>query len=103
MAIEPYHRSLEAGRRIADLSRELGVPKVAAVANKIRTEEDRGVVGDFCEAHELPVLAWVPFDESLIRAEREGRPPIDHDAGAPAVAEIRRLAGSLLEDRAGRA
>ena len=95
MAIEPYHRSMEAGRRIAELARELGVPRVVAVANKIRTAEAREVIDDFCSAHDVPVAARVPFDETLIRAERAGRAPIDHDPESPAVAAIRRLAADL--------
>lgn len=95
MAIEPYHRSMEAGRRIADLARELGVPDVVAVANKIRTEEDREVIEEFCASHDLPVAAWLPFDETLIRAERAGQAPIDYDPEAPAVSAIRELADRI--------
>lgn len=96
MAIEPYHRSMEAGRRIAELARELGVPDAVAVANKIRTDEDREVIGDFCDAHDLPVAAWVPFDDGLIRAERAGEAPIDHEPDGPAVAAVRELGGRLV-------
>ncbi len=94
--VEPYYRSLETGRRVGDLSRELGVPSVRAVANKVRNEADREAIREFCDRHDLPIAAWVPFDETMIRAERSGLAPIDHDADAPGVTEIRRLAADLM-------
>lgn len=94
--VEPYFRSLETGRRVADLGRELDVPAVHVVANKVRNEGDREAIDEFCRAHGLSVLATLPFDEALIDAEREGQAPIDHDPASPAVAEIRRLGGALL-------
>lgn len=87
---------MEAGRRIADLARDLGVPEMAAVVNKVRTPEDREAVETFCERHELPVAAWVPFDDTLLAAERAGEAPVDYDDGCPAVQEISGLAAALI-------
>ncbi len=93
--IEPYYRSLETGRRVLDLGRELGVASVHAVANKVRNEGDRDAIREFAEGHAIPILTTVPYDETLIEAERAGAAPIDHDADAPAVAAIRTLAERL--------
>lgn len=100
-AIEPYYRSLETGRRVAELADELGISRTFAVANKIRDDSDRDAVGDFCERHGLEVLAWIPYDRSLVEAEREGRAPMDYDADSPAVAAIRDIAGDLLNGSGG--
>lgn len=86
---------MEAGRRIADLARDLGVPEVAAVVNKVRTPEDRRAVESFCERHDLPVAAWIPFDDTLLAAERAGEAPLDYDAGCPAVEVISELAAAV--------
>ena len=43
------------------------------------------------------VLAVVPEDETITRAEREGRAPIDVDPGAPAVRALHGLAGRLAD------
>ncbi len=96
--VEPYFRSLEAGRRVVELARELDVPAVYAVANKVRRDDDAAAIREFCDRHELPILVSIPFDESMIDAEREGQAPIDHDPASPAVSEIRRLAGALVAD-----
>ena len=99
--VEPYFRSLEAGRRIVDLARELEVPTVYGIANKVRDAADEEAIGEFAEAHGLPIAAWIPYDGSLIEAERAGSAPIDHDPEAPAVREIRGLAERLAEERPG--
>jgi len=94
--IEPYFRSMETGRRVAELAAEAGITDVLAVANKIRNDADRTAVRQFCEAHGLSVVAEVPYDPTLVEAEREGRPPIDYDDGAPAIVAISGLAETLM-------
>ena len=98
--VEPYFRSLETGRRVVDLARELGVSEVRAVVNKVRNEGDREAVREFCSTHEIRPVAWIPYDDALLDAERDGMAPIDYDPASPAMAEIQRLAAALL-DRAG--
>lgn len=98
-AVEPYYRSLETGKRVADMAGELGIGRTVAVANKIRDDSDREAVGEFCDRHGLEVAAWIPYDRALVEAEREGRAPVDHDGDSPAVREIGRIAERLLERR----
>ena len=93
--VEPYFRSMETARRIAELAAEVGITDVRAVANKVRNDADRAAVRDFCAAHHLDVIAEVPYDPTLIDAERVGAPPIDYDDNAPAVAAIRELARTV--------
>lgn len=94
--VEPYYRSMETARRVADLARELGVAEVTAVLNKVRTAEDRDAVSAFCASHNLRVAGEIPYDGELAGAERAGQPPLDFCPDSAAVAAIRRLAGSLL-------
>lgn len=93
--VEPYYRSMETARRVAELAKELGVGRVLAVTNKIRNDADRDAVTRFCEAHALPVIAEVPYDPALADAERIGRPPLDHDPQSVAVGAIRELKEAL--------
>lgn len=93
--IEPYYRSMETARRVAALASELGVPEVSAVANKVRDDSDRKAIEDFCSAHSIRLSGEIPFDPSLLAAERAGSTPIDFDPDAPAVRAIERLAATL--------
>ena len=92
VVVEPYFKSLEAAGRIAELARNLGVPAVYAVANKVQSARDEAAIREFCAAKELPVVAVVPLDPDVVEAERQGRAPLDLAPDAAAVAAIRDLA-----------
>lgn len=91
VVIEPYFRSLETGRRTVELGRELGIPRVEVVANKIRDRSDGSAIRDFCESRELAIVAEIPYDDQLREAERSRAAPIDFDPDSPALAAIRSL------------
>jgi len=90
--VEPYYKSLETGRRMAVLARDLGLDEVALVANKIRDERDLEAVRQFADRHELPLAGVVPFDDGLAGAERAGQAPLDFAPDGPSVAAIGKLA-----------
>ena len=96
IVVEPYFKSLEAAGRIAELARGLGVPALYAVANKVRSERDEAAIRDYCAAHDLPVLAVVPFDADVADAEQRGQAVLDSAPGAVAVGRVRDLADRLL-------
>ncbi len=93
--IEPYYRSMEIAKRVAALATELGIGEVVVVANKVRDAGDRKAIGDFCKAHSLKLAGEIPFDPTLLEAERAGKTPIDYDGDAPAVRAIKALAVTL--------
>ncbi len=93
--VEPYFKSLETGRRMAVLAKDLGLERVALVANKIRDERDLAAVREFAAAHDIELLGHVPFDDRLPEAERAGVAPLDFAPDAPAVAAIGDLAKGL--------
>ena len=97
VVVEPYYRSLETAGRMQALARELDIPHVYAVANKLRTANDDDAVTAYCDSHDLHVAARIPFDEAVTDADRSGAAIIDRAPEAAAVAEIRRLAHWLEE------
>src|ERR671937_953489 len=94
--LEPYYRSMETARRVAALAAELGIVDVVTLANKVRDDADRRAIAEFCAAHGLRLVGEIPYDPTLVEAERAGTPPIDHDPAGPAVSAIRGLAGDLV-------
>ena len=94
--VEPYYRSMETARRVADLARELGVPDVSAVLNKVRNDADRDAVATFCANHQLPIAGEIPYDSGLVDAERVGTPPLDYRPDSPSMTAIKQLTRSLL-------
>jgi CO dehydrogenase maturation factor len=93
--LEPYYRSMETVRRTVELARELGVADVQVVTNKIRNDDDRAVIRQYCEAHGLSVIGEIPYDPLLADAERTAQPPVDFAPDGPAVRAIRELAARL--------
>jgi CO dehydrogenase maturation factor len=96
--VEPYFKSLETGRRMAELARGLGLKRVLLVANKVRDEKELAAVEEFAGKHDLEILASVPYDERLLDAERAETAPLDFDPGAPSIRAIAGIARSLSID-----
>ncbi len=93
--VEPYFKSLETGRRMAELAHGLGLKRVLLVANKVRDESERAAVEEFAAKHDLEILATVPYDERLLEAEQAQTSPLDLDPEAPAVRAIAEIARRL--------
>src|SRR5437867_657478 len=93
--LEPYYRSMETARRVVELAKELNVPDVVVVANKVRDTGDRAAIAEFCAAHDMRLGAEIPYDPVLLEAERSGAAPIDYRQESPAVSAVKALAQSL--------
>ncbi len=96
---EPYYRSLETAARLGELARELGIPQVYVVANKVRTDREAALIGEFCRARNLPLLGTLPFDDALGEAELEGQPLYQARPDSPLVRAVDELAGKLIDLR----
>ncbi len=103
IVVEPYYKSLETGRRMAALGKDLGLAQVALVANKIRDERELAAVQEFADANSLEVAAVLPYDDRLPDAERAQAAPLDFAPDAPAVRAIDELAERFLADGPGSA
>ena len=70
VVVEPGQRSLTVAGDIAHLAKDLGIPAIWVVANKVRTEEDLA----FIQAHlnSLPLAGWLPRDDRVVEADKEG-------------------------------
>src|SRR3954449_11097004 len=81
--VEPYFKSLETGRRMAALANDLGLERVALIANKVRDERELEAVRTFAANHILEIAAIVLFDETFALAERAGKAPLAYDPDSP--------------------
>jgi CO dehydrogenase maturation factor len=93
--VEPYFKSMESGRRVLALARDLGIEHLALLANKIHDGELQ-VVEQFAAEHDLGVIGSIPYDECFFHAERAAVAPIDFAPNAPAVVAIGKLARKLV-------
>ncbi|MGI9353943.1 MAG: hypothetical protein ACR2PF_02075, partial [Rhizobiaceae bacterium] len=92
---EPYYRSLEAAARTCSLANELKIPFVRVVANKVRNEDDFAAIESFCSQHDLEIIGSVPYDDSMMEAERQAKAPIDFDPNSAGVRSVQAIAGEV--------
>jgi CO dehydrogenase maturation factor len=92
---EPYYRSLEAAMRTFKLARELRIPHLFVIANKVRLASDSQAIETFCRQHEMPIIATIPYEEAFAEAERNAQAPFDQASGSPGVEAIVALADRL--------
>lgn len=95
IVVEPYFKSMETGARMTALARELGIGRVHALANKLRSASDKQALEEFCRSRNMSLLAQIPYDESFPEAERAGQAPLDFRADSPAIVELQRLVSHL--------
>ena len=99
LVVEPYFRSYETARRMAELASELPIPLVGVVANKLRRPDDADAIAEFCERHALNLVGQVPWSEAALDGDRAGIPLLDFAPEDGAVEAIRLLVDSLLRER----
>lgn len=92
LVVEPTPKSLEVGRRAAELTSEKEIARVVVAANRVRDREDLTTVRTTFPQHEVVA---VPDDATIVRADREGVAPLDLDPHAPAVRALASLADVL--------
>ncbi len=94
--VEPDSRSLQTADRVAGLASDIGIPRVVAVGNKVRSPADEEYLRAMLD--EVQLVAVVPESENVRQADREEQNPYDTDPDFAAA--IRRLA-TALEEKAG--
>jgi CO dehydrogenase maturation factor len=97
LVVEPYFRSYETARRMAELAAELPIPLVGVVANKLRRPMDADAISEFCDRHQLALLGQVPWSDAALDGDHLGIPLLDFAPGDPAVEAVSRLADTLLQ------
>ncbi len=93
--VEPYYRSLEAAGRFASLSKELGISRVYAVANKVHNEREQEAVDQFCKNQGLELLITIPFDPNVGEADLIGKSIMDYKENSLIILKARELAELL--------
>lgn len=88
---EPGARSIQTYHRIRQLAADLGVSKVYAVGNKIRSDDDREYIQERISAEDL--LGFISYSDDVIDADKCARSPFE--AGEPVTREIETIKEKL--------
>lgn len=96
LVVEPYYRSYETARRMAQLASELPIGRVAVVANKLRTPTDLQAIEEYCERHSLNLDGRLPWSATVLDADAAEIPLLDYDPDGAVVAAISDVADKLI-------
>jgi len=75
VVVEPGSRSVQTFNKIKSLASDLGIKKVQAVANKIRSDADKLYFKDLIPTEDF--LGFIRFSDNVIDADRQGISPFD--------------------------
>ena len=75
VVVEPGQRSLAIAGDITKLARDIGIPSIYAVANKVRNDEDLAFITEHLTAP--PLAGWLPLDGRVVEADMKGKTAYD--------------------------
>lgn len=89
-------KSVDTVKRIMRLASEIEVKEVMAVGNKIMKEKDKEFLERKMKELGVPIVAYIPYDESVADADQEGIPTIDYAPDSSALKAINQLKEDLV-------
>jgi CO dehydrogenase maturation factor len=98
VVVEPRMKSIDTVRRIISLAADIEIKEVLAVGNKIRNATERTFIEGRLKELEIPIVAYIPYDDSVAEADMLGKAPIDHDPESPSIKAVAGLV-EFLEGR----
>jgi CO dehydrogenase maturation factor len=98
VVVEPGLRSVETAIRIEQMAGEIGIKRVSAVGNRIRSAKDEAQLRKALTTIEF--VGFVPYDEDLRKAEIDGVSPakrssLAYDAVKKIVRELQSTMGNV--------
>jgi CO dehydrogenase maturation factor len=88
--VEPGRRSLQTAARVEELAGDIGIRRVYAVGNKVRSEDDWDFIR---ENSPVPTLGYLSVNPELTEADMKGLGIFD--AAPHAVEDARRIVAAL--------
>ena len=73
VVVEPGARSVNAAKKVKALAEDIKIKRVAAIANKVRSEADREAIARALDP--IPLLGSFPYDPKVVDADLSGEPP----------------------------
>jgi len=95
VVVEPSKKSILTAKRIKKLARDLGIPRIYAVVNKVKDDLDREKFREVFEKEVgIPILKFLPYSEDVVHMDMDGK-PLDLDT--PIGREMEDLFRKIVE------
>jgi CO dehydrogenase maturation factor len=75
VVVEPGRRSIDTAFTVRELAADIGLTRLAVVANKVRGPQDEAFLRERMAGFEL--LGFIPYSERVVDADMSNRPPYD--------------------------
>jgi CO dehydrogenase maturation factor len=75
IVVEPGQRSITTAHQICRLAKDLSVPKVYGVGNKVAAPEDQALIEKGLT--EIPFIGHIAFNQKIVEADKQGISPYD--------------------------
>jgi CO dehydrogenase maturation factor len=95
---EPSRKALEIAKKIYGLAKDLKIKDVFIVGNRVRDSEEKELITDFTEKNEIPLLALIPYDETVMKADRVGETPLKYAETSEGIQAIQGIGEKLLQN-----
>ena len=92
-------KSLEIAKKLFGLAHEARIKNVFIVGNRVRDSEEKELITDFTEKNGLPLLALIPYDDTVIKADRVGEAPLKYAETSEGIAAIQGIGEKLLQNK----
>jgi CO dehydrogenase maturation factor len=92
VVVEPGRRSIETALRIDKLAKDIGLSKIAIVANKVRSQTDRKFLTSSLPGFEF--LGFIPYDQAIVDADLTNRSVLD--SSEQVISEVKGIYQGLL-------
>ncbi len=92
-------KSLEIAKKLSGFAHQAGIKNVFVVGNRVRDPEEKELITDFTEKNGLPLLALIPYDDIIVKADRVGEPPLKYAETSESVKAIQMIGEKLLKNK----
>ena len=80
-------------------SNQAGIKKVYIVGNRVRDPEEKELITTFTQNNDLPLLDLIPYDDTVVKADRVGEAPLKYAKTSDSVKAIQQIGDKLLQER----
>ena len=98
IVVDSSRKSLEIAKKLSGFAHEAGIKNVLIVGNRVRDPEEKELITDFTTKNGLQLLALIPYDDTVVKADRVGEAPLKYAETSEGVKAIQSIGEQLLQN-----
>jgi len=92
-------KALEIAKKLQELAVQMGIKQAFIIGNKVADQQEASVIKQFAKQNKIQLLGLVPYDGKILKADMQGKTPIEYAGQSVGVAAIQDLGKKLLEQQ----